>query len=92
MLQMNREIQRRHEWLADSMRRAQRRLGLTQPQMAAEMNMSRSTYQDRLRDPGHMSLYEVWRLEAVLKHAGLLEEAAALGNASRPLSRLTAAS
>ena len=79
MMQISREIERRHEWIADTMRRAQRRLGFTRrEQLAAEMGLTRKQLQDRLADPGHMTLYELWRLEAVLRRAGMAEEAAAI--------------
>lgn len=73
---MSREIERRCEWLADCMRRAQRRLGFTRrEQMAAELGMSRSTLCHRLASPQSMTLEELWLLEAVLRHAGMHQEA-----------------
>lgn len=73
---MSREHERRCEWLSDTMRRAQRRLGFTRlEQMAHEMCMSRSTYCNRLARPDGMTLAELWALERVLRHAGMTREA-----------------
>ena len=71
----SREIERREEWLSDSMRRAQRRLGLrTQEEFARQLGMTRSTLQARLREPGNMTLNELWRVEAAFRHAGMTDE------------------
>ena len=73
---MSSEIERRCEWLADCIRRAQRRMGFTRrEQMAAEMCMSRATLCSRLNNPGNMTLAELWRLETVFRHAGMTREA-----------------
>ena len=73
---MSREIERRCEWLSDTMRRAQRRLGLTRrEEMAKELGMSRSTLCNRIAKPQGMTLAELWALEAVLRHAGMTREA-----------------
>ena len=72
----SREIERREEWLSDSMRRAQRRLGIrTQEEFARQCGMTRSTFQARLREMGMMTLAELWRVEAVFRHAGMNDEA-----------------
>ena len=72
----SREIERREEWLADSLRRAQRRLGIrTQDEFAEQIGMTRSTYQNRLREPGTTTLNELWRIEAAFRHAGMTDEA-----------------
>ena len=75
----SREIERREEWIADSLRRAQRRLGIrTQEEFARQCGMTRSTLQARLREPGNMTLAELWRVEAVYRHAGMTDEADAI--------------
>lgn len=76
VLTFSRETEARCEWLADTMRRAQRRLGFRRlEQMAGEMGMSRSTYCQRLANPGNLTLRELWTLESVLRHAGMTHEA-----------------
>lgn len=72
----SKEIERREEWLSDSIRRAQRRLGIrTQEEFARQMGLTRSTLQARLREPSTMSLAELWQTEAVFRHAGMTDEA-----------------
>lgn len=76
VVEKSREAAGRCEWLADCMRRAQRRLGFTRrDEMAREMGMSRSTLCNRLANPESMTLAELWSLEAVLKRAGMTREA-----------------
>lgn len=73
---ISRDIEHRCEWLADTMRRAQRRLGFTRrEQMAGELGMSRTTFCQRLANPSAMTLQELWALESVLRHAGMTSEA-----------------
>lgn len=73
---MSREIEQRCEWLSDTMRRAQRRLGFTRrEEMAKELDMSRSTFCNRIAHPEDMTLSELWTLEQVLRHAGMAREA-----------------